>query len=335
VFTKKAMSPALNSLWIQIPAFNEESTIEEVISEIPLTLSGFKQVDILVIDDGSTDSTVLRVRRLMEKQTNLHLLQISPNRGLANAFSEGIAYCLSRNADVIVNTDGDGQYQGIDIPRLVTPILEGQADVVIGDRIVGSVSEFSIIKKLLQKFGSHVTSFLCGTKINDATSGFRSYNRKAASLIFITSNFTYTLESIVQLSALNMRTLCVPVQRNASTRPSRLFSSNLQYVRKNGTVLVRAFFRYKPARTLLSISFLSALLAFTMWVPSVLSYFNSDGSAHVQSTILGAVLMMNSFIMFGMAIVADAVLQNKLLIHSLHSDILTKKVTLRAGNKLF
>jgi glycosyltransferase involved in cell wall biosynthesis len=316
---------APKNLWIQIPTYNEELTIAGVLSQISDSYIGCKNTNILIIDDGSTDSTLNVVENIAKEKSNIHILRISPNRGLANAFSEGIKFCLAFGAEIIINTDGDGQYNGEDIPRLLEPILNAAADVAIGDRIINSISEFSFLKKFLQKFGSGLTSLLCGFKINDATSGFRAYNRQAALSIFISSKFTYTLESIVQLSSLNMKTVNVPIRRNPSLRPSRLFKSNLQYVRKNGFVLIRSYFRYKPAKTFLFISALSAFSALIIWIPSIENHFSSMKSDHLQSTILGAVLMMNSFIMFGMALVGDAILQNKLLIHSLHSKLSSRQ----------
>ncbi len=224
-------------LVIQIPCLDEEETLPQVLRELPRRLTGFDEVEWLVIDDGSTDRTV-EVARANGVD---HIVRLTNNKGLAAAFQAGIDASLKLGADVIVNTDADHQYQAGDIPRLVKPILEGRADMVVGDRQVKDVEHFSASKKLLQRLGSWVVRRASGTTIPDTTSGFRAYNREAALPLVVVSNYTYTLESLIQAGKTLVALDHVPISSNPKTRDSRLVDSTARYVRRNALAVFRAY----------------------------------------------------------------------------------------------
>jgi glycosyltransferase involved in cell wall biosynthesis len=300
-------------LVIQIPCFNEEENITNVILALPKLrdLPGIDALNILIINDGSTDGTLARVNEL--KDDRLFVLDLKRNVGLAQAFELGIAKSIELGADIIVNTDGDGQYLGSDVFKLCEPILMGTADVVIGDRRVSSVREFSASKKLLQIFGSKITSKLVGSKISDATSGFRSYRTESISAVVLSSKFSYTLESIVQLKALHARIVTVQINRMHTNRPSRLFNSNLEYVKKNGLILFRTSLIYRPLPVFSFFAFIFFCFGLTSWLPVLVDILGPNPSPHVQSTILGSVFMMAAILSALIGVIADSLLKNTLI----------------------
>src|SRR6266550_7686 len=249
-------------LIIQIPSKNEQDFLPATLADLPRELPGVDQVEWLVIDDGSTDGTV-EVARANGVD---HIVRLTNNKGLAAAFQAGIDASLKLGADVIVNTDADKQYEAGDIPRLVQPILEGRADMVVGDRQVKDVQHFSASKKLLQRLGSWVVRRASGTDIPDTTSGFRAYNREAALQLQVVSNYTYTLESLIQAGKMLVAVEHVPIATNPETRDSRLVDSTPAYVRRNALAVFRAYVLYEPLRvfTIVACVFgVAALLAFT------------------------------------------------------------------------
>lgn len=228
---------------IQIPCFNEQDTLPATLADLPRAIEGVDDVELLVISDGSTDDTVAIAKQLGAD----HILDIKTNRGLADAFSRGLQLALSLGADIIVNTDGDNQYDAADIPRLVRPILEGRADMVIGDRGVGRVAHFSWLKRRLQQLGSRMVSALARVPIPDATSGFRAYSRDAALNMVITGTYTYTLESIMLIAHSGMAIRSVPIRSRPVERKSRLFRSIPEYLWRAGLSIFRGFLFYNPA----------------------------------------------------------------------------------------
>ncbi|MEI6664218.1 MAG: glycosyltransferase family 2 protein, partial [Actinomycetes bacterium] len=224
-------------LIIQIPSYNEEETLPGTLADLPRSVAGFDRVEWLIIDDGSTDRTIETAR---EHGVD-HIVSFSGNRGLAAAFQAGIDASLKLGADVIVNTDADNQYHGPDIAKLVQPILEGNADMVIGDREVDSIEHFSALKKRLQRLGSWVVRQASHTNVSDTTSGFRAYSRNAAMQLVVVSRFTYTLETIIQAGNQNLAVLDVPIKTNDKTRESRLFPSMSAYVRRNAVSIFRIY----------------------------------------------------------------------------------------------
>src|SRR6184192_4370623 len=244
-------------LIIQIPCFNEEAQLPTTLAEVPRTVEGFDVVEWLVVDDGSTDRTI-EVARAHGVD---HIVRLTNNKGLATAFQAGLDACLKLGADVVVNTDADNQYDGRDIPRLVEPILEGRADMVVGDRGVESVEHFSPLKKRLQRLGSWVVRGASGTDVPDTTSGFRAYNREAAIQVQVVSKFTYTLETIIQAGKMLVAVDHVSIRTNPKQRDSRLFNSMWSYVRRNGVSILRIYSQYEPLRVFMTAAAVVALLA--------------------------------------------------------------------------
>ena len=289
-------------LIIQIPCLNEEATLPETIAALPREIDGVDEVELLVIDDGSTDRTV----EVAREQGVEHIVRLTNNRGLAAAFQAGLDACLKLGAEIVVNTDADNQYDGADLPKLVAPILAGEADMVVGDRRVETIEHFSGAKKRLQRLGSAVVRKVSGTAIADSTSGFRSYNREAALSLVVTDNFTYTLESLIQAGKMLVAVDQVEVGTNAQTRESRLFDSTGAYVRRNALSIARIYTRYEPLRVFAGASLVVALLALAAWLPFLIDWvFNGDSSGHIQSLILGAVLFIASLQLLALGVIGD------------------------------
>ncbi len=288
-------------LIIQIPCFNEAEQLPQTLADLPREVAGFDEVQLLVIDDGSTDRTV-EVARAHGVE---HLVRLTNNKGLAAAFQAGIDTALKLGADVIVNTDADNQYCGADIPKLVQPILEGRADMVVGDRRVADIEHFSALKKLLQRLGSWVVRQASSTSVPDTTSGFRAYNQEAAIQMMVVSRFTYTLETIIQAGKLLVAIDHVPVRTNPKTRESRLFPSMGAYVRRNAVSIFRIYAQYEPLRVFWSLSLLIGLAAVGVWIRFVVAYAEGSGSGHVQSLILGAVLFIAAVVLWALGVIGD------------------------------
>jgi len=288
-------------LIIQIPCLNEEETLPATLADLPRTLEGFDTVEWLVIDDGSTDATVAVA---IEHGVD-HIVRLTNNKGLAAGFQAGLDACLKLGADVIVNTDADNQYSAASIPALLAPILEGRADMVVGDRQVDSIEHFSPLKKRLQHFGSWVVRQASDTDVPDTTSGFRAYNREAAIQMAVVSKFTYTLETIIQAGKLLVAVSDVPVQTNPKTRESRLFPSMWAYVRRNSVSIFRIYAQYEPMRVFMMLAGLLILLAAIPWVRFFVAWVSGDGAGHVQSLIFGAVLFNAAVVLASLGVIGD------------------------------
>ena len=290
-------------LIIQIPCLNEEATLPRVLAELPREVPGFDGVEWLVVDDGSSDGTVAAARAGGVD----HIVRLTNNKGLAAAFQAGLDAALKLGAEVIVNTDADNQYRAADIPRLVEPIVAGRADMVVGDRQVRTVEHFSPAKKLLQRLGSWVVRRASGTAVPDTTSGFRAYNREAALQLQIVSNYTYTLESLIQAGKGLVAVEHIPVSTNETLRRSRLARSTGHYVRRNALAIFRAYVRHEPLRVFMFAAGFFALAALAAWSPFLADLIlNGDRSGHIQSLILGAVLALAAVQMFALGIIGDA-----------------------------
>ena len=290
-------------LVVQVPCLNEESTLAVVLRELPRHVDGFDEVEWLVVDDGSTDRTV-DVARAHGVD---HIVRLTNNKGLAAAFQAGIDAALKLGADVIVNTDADRQYRSADIPKLVAPILAGRADMVVGDRQVKDIEHFSTTKKLLQRLGSWVVRRASGTDVPDTTSGFRAYNREAALQLQVVSNYTYTLESLIQAGKMLVAVEHVPIGTNPETRESRLVDSTPAYVRRNALAVFRAYVLYEPLRVFTIAAAALGICAIAAWTPFLLDWIlHGDRTGHIQSLILGAVLALTAVQMFGLGVVGDA-----------------------------
>jgi glycosyltransferase involved in cell wall biosynthesis len=289
-------------LIIQIPCLNEEATLPATIADLPRELDGIETIELLVIDDGSTDRTV-EVARAAGVE---HIVRLTNNKGLAAGFQAGLDACLKLGADIVVNTDADNQYQGADVAKLVAPILAGEADMVVGDRQVGQIEHFSGSKKGLQRLGSWVVRRLSGTEITDTTSGFRAYNREAALQLSVVDNFTYTLESLIQAGKMLVAVDQVEIGTNPQTRESRLFDSTGAYVRRNGPAILRIYARYEPLRAFATAGAVVLLLALLAWLPFLIDWiFNGNSDGHIQSLILGAVLFIAAVQLFALGIIGD------------------------------
>jgi|1048.fasta_scaffold00802_10 glycosyltransferase involved in cell wall biosynthesis len=295
---------------IQIPCFNEEENIASTLSEIKYVIKSMdKKIEILVIDDGSTDRTL----EILEHIQVDHVLRIPKNQGLANAFQRGIDHSLTLGADIIVNTDGDGQYPANRIPELIQPILDGSADVVLGDRETSRSTDFSFMKRLFQSLGSWTASKLCNVEINDAATGFRAYSRDSAAWLHMTTKYTYTLESLVQLSQGNFRIANQIVGRNKVDRPSRLFKSPFQYVIKNGGTLIRVWIQYRSLRFFAGISVFCLLLGFALLAPFAFAKITNQPNQHIQLVIFSAVALGSSPLFLVLGILGDSIRSTRII----------------------
>jgi glycosyltransferase involved in cell wall biosynthesis len=288
-------------LIIQIPCLNEEETLPITLADLPREVAGFDSVEWLVIDDGSTDRTI----EVAREHGVDHIVRLTNNKGLAAGFQAGLDACLKLGADVIVNTDADNQYDASAIPRLVAPILAGTADMVVGDREVVNIEHFSPLKKSLQRLGSYVVRRASETTVPDTTSGFRAYNREAAIQLAVVSKFTYTLETIIQAGKLLVATDHVPVGTNPVLRESRLFGSMWAYVRRNSVSIFRIYAQYEPLRVFMTLAFVVALGAVAVWGRWLVAWINGNGSGHVQSLILGAVLFNAAVVLGALGVIGD------------------------------
>jgi glycosyltransferase involved in cell wall biosynthesis len=297
-------------LIIQIPCFDEEHTLPGTLADLPREIPGVETVEWLVIDDGSTDRTV-EVARAGGVD---HIVRLTNNKGLAAAFQAGLDACLKLGADIIVNTDADNQYNGADIPRLVEPILQGDADMVIGDRKTDQIEHFSPLKKRLQRWGSAVVRRASGTGVPDTTSGFRAYNREAALQMQVVSKFTYTLESIIQAGKMLVAVDNVPIRTNPKTRESRLFPSTWAYVWRNTVSIFRIYALYEPLRVFLAAAAFFALIGAVIWARFLYFYFFADEPGqHIQSLILGSTLFIVAVQLAALGVVGDILAGSRLL----------------------
>jgi glycosyltransferase involved in cell wall biosynthesis len=297
-------------LIIQIPCFNEEQTLPETLGDLPREIPGIEKVEWLVIDDGSSDRTI-EVARAGGVD---HVVRLTNNKGLAAAFQAGLDACLKLGADVIVNTDADNQYSGHDIPKLVAPLLAGQADMVIGDRETDQIEHFSPVKKRLQRWGSAVVRRASGTGVPDTTSGFRAYNREAALQMQVVSKFTYTLESIIQAGKMLVAVDHVPIRTNPKTRESRLFPSSTAYVRRNAASIFRIYAMYEPLRVFLVAAAFFALIGAVIWGRFLYFYwFADEPGEHIQSLILGSTLFIVAVQLAALGVVGDILAGSRVL----------------------
>jgi glycosyltransferase involved in cell wall biosynthesis len=288
-------------LIVQIPCFNEAEQLPQTLADLPRALECFDAVEWLVVDDGSTDETIAVARAHGVD----HVVRLTNNKGLAAGFQAGLDACLKLGADVIVNTDADNQYHGGDVAKLVRPILEGRADMVVGDREVEGVEHFSWLKKRLQRLGSWVVRQASSTGVPDTTSGFRAYNREAAIQLMVVSKFTYTLETIIQAGKQLVAIEHVPVRTNPKTRESRLFPSMGAYVRRNAISIFRIYAQYEPLRVFWSLAAVIGLVSLGVWIRFAVAYAEGNGKGHVQSLILGAVLFIAAVVLWALGVIGD------------------------------
>lgn len=297
-------------LIIQIPCYNEEKTLELAYNDLPRHIDGIDTIEYLIINDGSKDNTVARARELGFH----HIVSFKRNKGLAKGFMAGIDACLHLGADIIVNTDADNQYCGADIEKIVRPILDEKADIVIGERPIDQTEHFSWKKKKFQHLGSWVVRVASGTDIPDAPSGFRAYSRDAALRLNVVNEYTYTLETIIQAGNNKTAMTSVPIRTNPETRPSRLFSSMWRYMKRSSTVITRSFVMYKPLKFFMTIGLVLLLIGGVLGVRFLILMSMGEGDGHIQSLILTAILIMMGFQTITIGLLGDTISSNRKLL---------------------
>jgi glycosyltransferase involved in cell wall biosynthesis len=300
-------------LIIQIPAYNEEATLPQTLRDLPRSIPGVDEIEVLVVDDGSTDRTA----QVAEELGVDHIVRLKQNQGLAAAFTVGLETALRLGADIIVNTDADNQYRGEDIVRLVQPLLEGRADIVVGDRGVAALEHFSPIKRLLQQWGSWVVGRAAGIPIPDATSGFRAFTREAALRLTVLSEYTYTLETLIQAGARRMKVVYVPVRTNPQTRPSRLIRSIPSFLALSAVTILRFYTMYRPLRVFTTIGGILIAGGVALGLRFLYFYLVGRGMGHVQSLILAAILTIVGFQVCLIGLMAELVRLNRKMLEEI------------------
>jgi glycosyltransferase involved in cell wall biosynthesis len=303
----------MTKLVIQIPCYNEEATLPLTLASLPSIVPGIDQVEVLVIDDGSTDATAAIARASGVS----HVVVLPRHQGLAAAFLTGLDTALGLGADVIVNTDADNQYSAQDIPDLVRPILKGEAELVVGARSIASVEHFSWNKKVLQRLGSWVTRKVSNTEVLDAPSGFRAMSREAARRLHVFNRYTYTIETIIQAGLKGMAVASVPVRTNAQLRPSRLVSGMGSYVGRQVLTMMRVFMTYRPFRFFAVPGAIAFAVGFSLGLRFLYFLFTAGGQGHVQSLILAALLMGMGFFLAVIGLLADLIAVNRALLEGI------------------
>jgi glycosyltransferase involved in cell wall biosynthesis len=301
-------------LIIQVPCYNEELTLPVTLSALPRKIPGIETIEWLIVDDGSRDQT-LKVARV---QGVHHIIRLPRHEGLAKAFLAGIDACLKAGADIIVNTDADNQYCADDIPKLIAPILDRRADIVIGARPIAAIQHFSILKKYLQWLGSHIIRVLSNTDVVDAPSGFRAMSRHAAMQLHIFNKYTYTVESIIQAGQKGMTVISVPIRVNAPLRPSRLVRSIPDYVRRQMLTTVRIYVTYRPLRFFGTVGAVLVGVGTLIGLRFLYFFFTVGGAGHVQSLILCALLIVVGFFLLVTGLLADLIAVNRQLLEKIN-----------------
>ncbi|MEJ7649281.1 MAG: glycosyltransferase [Nakamurella sp.] len=297
-------------LVVQIPCLNEEETLPMVLSTIPKQIDGIDDIIILVIDDGSSDRTV----EVAREHGVTHFVRHARNRGLGRSFHDGVQRALELGADIVVNTDGDNQYPQEMIGELVRPILEGRAEITIGDRQTAEIEHFSGFKKRMQKFGSDVVNMAAGTKLPDAASGFRAYSRDSLMLLNTITRFSYCMETIIQAGNKKLKIESVPIRTNPKTRESRLFKSMREHMMKSAGAIIRAYIMYKPWAIFSLFGGIFAALGIILLGRFLILQFQTNPGQHVQSVIVGAVSIVLAILMLVIGITADLIRTNRMLI---------------------
>ncbi|MHB0988687.1 MAG: glycosyltransferase family 2 protein [Bellilinea sp.] len=296
-------------LIIQIPCYNETESLPETVAQLPRQIEGVNEVEFLVVNDGSSDETAETARACGVD----HVLSLPHHSGLATAFAAGLEACLRLGADLIVNTDADNQYNAADIPLLVQPLLRGEAEMVIGDRGVATLQTFSPLKRRLQVIGSRVVSRAAGLDVPDATSGFRAMTRDVALHTIVLSDYSYTLETIIQAGNRSTRVISVPVRTNPPKRPSRLMTDMGQYLKHSSATIIRSYTMYRPLRVFSTVGTIFFLAGLALVIRFLVFYFQGLGDGHIQSLVLAAVLLIVGFQTWLIGLLADLVGKNRRL----------------------
>ncbi len=317
-------------LIIQIPCYNEAASLPATLRDLPRKLAGFDQVEWLVVDDGSTDDTEA-VASMVGVD---HVVRLPQNMGLARAFAAGLEAAVEQGADIIVNTDADNQYCADDIDKLVEPLLRGRADIVVGARPVATIEHFSPLKKLLQKWGSGVVRFLSRTSVADAPSGFRAFTRDAAQRLNVFSQYTYTLETLIQAGQNGMTVLSVPIRVNGETRPSRLVKGIGSYVKRSVLTMLRMFVVYRPLTVFMWMGALVGGVGLALGLRFVIFFLMGQGDGHVQSVILSALLMGAGLLLAVVALLADLISVNRRLLEKTNWRLARLEAAVRSQPQL-
>lgn len=297
-------------VFIQIPCLNEEDTLPLVFAKMPKTLPGVDEVEWLIIDDGSTDKTVAVAKKLGVK----HFVHHRRNMGLARSFRDGIDYALKHGADIVVNTDGDNQYPQDRIKDLIKPIIDGQAEIVIGDRQTATIAHFSGFKKIMQQFGSWVVNKAAGTDLPDAASGFRAYSRYSLIRLNLITQFSYCMETIIQAGNKRLAIVSIPIETNAKTRESRLFKNIWQHMFKSGQAIIRSFVMFKPHVIFVSLGTTLLVLGLIPFVRFLIFAAVGEGGGHLQSLIFGTAMLVGAVVSFALLVIADLQKTNRILL---------------------
>lgn len=297
-------------LVVQCSCLNEEKSLPDVLKTIPKKIPGIDEIEVVIVDDGSTDRTVEVAKQYGVKHFVFH-----PKRqGLGRGFRDAIEKSLEIGADIIVHTDGDNQYPSEAIPDLIAPLLAGKADIVIADRQVQTIKHFSPAKKLFQRLGTKVLNMAAGTKVPDAPSGFRAYSREAAMRLNAVTTFSYAMETLIQAGNKQLAITSIPIVTNPKTRESRLFKSPLEHILKSGAAITRAFLMYRPYVVFGSLAIMLFVIGLIPFARYLFFMLEGEGGGHLQSLILGSVLLVASFISATLGIVADLIRINRILI---------------------
>lgn len=304
-------------LIIQIPCYNEAETLEIALNDLPKHIDGVDEIEYLIINDGSKDNTVEVAKRWGVN----YVVNFKQNKGLAKGFMAGLDACLRNGADIIVNTDADNQYVGKDIAKLIQPILDGKADMVVGERPIDETEHFSPLKKKLQHFGSWVVRKASRTDIPDAPSGFRAYSREAAMRMNVVNEYTYTLETIVQAGRNKMAITSVPIRTNGELRPSRLFNSMMGYVKKSMLTIIRAFLMYRPLMFFTTLGSIMGLIGAGIGIRFLCYWFAGTGAGHIQSLILASMMIILGVMTIIVGLQGDIIAANRKLLEDIQYHV--------------
>lgn len=306
----------MTKLIIQIPCYNEEETLLTTLNDLPKRIKGVDEFEVLVINDGSTDNSAE-----IAENWGARVVNIKPNKGLANAFRVGLQEALRLGADIIVNTDADNQYCAEDIEKLVSPILDLNADIVVGARDILSIKEFSPLKKVCQKVGSAVLRLLSATGVEDAPSGFRAFSRQAAMKLNIFDNYTYTMETLIQAGAKDLKIVSVPIRVNSKLRESKLVKNIFDYIFKSMKTTIRMFIVYRPFRFFITFAAVSGIVGFALVLRFLYFYLLGDGNGHIQSLIFAAIFLLSAVQSVIIAIIGDLLSINRKLLEDIQTRI--------------
>ncbi len=299
-------------LFVQVPCLNEETTLPAVLESIPTAIDGVDEIEILIIDDGSSDRTV----EVAREHGVTHFVHHVRNMGLARSFRDGVDYALAHGADIVVNTDGDNQYPQEKIADLVQPIVRGEADIAIGDRQTQKIAHFSPLKKLLQRVGSGVVNLAASTDLPDAASGFRAYSKASLLQLNVVTQFSYTMETIIQAGNKRLKIASVPIETNPKTRESRLFRNMWHHVGKSAEAILRSYMMFKPLgffALIGTVMLVAALVPFVRYLILII-FFSEDAGQHLQSLILGVALLVGALLAYALGVLADLQRTNRVLV---------------------